>query len=634
MMSDSLLYEPVGVDHLLDNEPRLHAQLADCLGRIGDPRALPDLQRLLQDQRSEVRRSAAFAMGILGEREAASALLGAVVDEDREVGRLAIEALARLKEPFGQWSSALAALPESERHARLLPALFRLPIEVMTPWFQVDDSALSASDKRWILYAAARRGGPLALPLLRLRLEDEDPWVRGWAARGLGRLGDGSDLQRLLPLLDDAEPGPVIQSLRAGARIVADGRGAAPRDWLLSLRQRLADNRPGVRLTAIEVAGYWLQDEELEADLMRHLDTGAMHEKELALLAMVRGRARRAEELTLRAALAPASTLRAAAAKGAGELGLGEVLEILGRDPQPSVRLAVLEALLGDDSSDRSKSARRALRDIDPAVRAAALGWLAQAPSAPIEEILTATRGPEAGRLPGLAVNGVRALAARSAEPLERGAVIAALEELARSEEFLVRREAAQALEDLGRERPAVGWIDAGVGHNIYEDSAARLEEEQGVSLETSKGTMILALACREAPLTCTSFLQLVNQGFYDGLEFHRVVPDFVVQAGDPRGDGWGGPGYSLRDESTRLRFDRGVIGMARSGHHTAGSQFFITLSSQPHLDGTYTAFGRVTAGGEALDELVQGDRIIRMRGIRGNRPRISTKSAAVDFVR
>ncbi|HEX9670378.1 MAG TPA: peptidylprolyl isomerase, partial [Thermoanaerobaculia bacterium] len=105
-------------------------------------------------------------------------------------------------------------------------------------------------------------------------------------------------------------------------------------------------------------------------------------------------------------------------------------------------------------------------------------------------------------------------------------------------------------------------------------------------------------------------------QGYFDGLRFHRIVPDFVVQDGDPRGDGSGGPGYSIRDEINRLRYRRGAVGMALSGPDTGGSQWFVTLTPQPHLDGGYTVFGEVVAGMEALDQLLQGDAIERVREV------------------
>jgi cyclophilin family peptidyl-prolyl cis-trans isomerase len=98
------------------------------------------------------------------------------------------------------------------------------------------------------------------------------------------------------------------------------------------------------------------------------------------------------------------------------------------------------------------------------------------------------------------------------------------------------------------------------------------------------------------------------------------VVPDFVVQGGDPRGDGWGGPGYAVRDEIGRFRFGRGVLGMALAGPDTGGSQFFVTLSPQPHLDGGYTAFGEVTEGIEVLDRLEPGDTILSVREVEAPR--------------
>ena len=111
-----------------------------------------------------------------------------------------------------------------------------------------------------------------------------------------------------------------------------------------------------------------------------------------------------------------------------------------------------------------------------------------------------------------------------------------------------------------------------------------------------------------EAPLTVLSFLDLARRGFYDGLTFHRVEPGFVVQGGCPRGDGNGGPGYTLRCEIGQRPYGRGAVGMALSGKDTGGSQFFITLSPQPHLDGGYTLFGSVASGMDVVEKLRPGD--------------------------
>ncbi len=132
--------------------------------------------------------------------------------------------------------------------------------------------------------------------------------------------------------------------------------------------------------------------------------------------------------------------------------------------------------------------------------------------------------------------------------------------------------------------------------------------------IETSKGRISIELFIEEAPFTVQNFITLAEQHFFDGLTFHRVVSNFVVQGGDPKGDGSGGPPYSIRSEFTHHRFERGIIGMASAGKDTEGSQFFIMHSHHSHLDGRYTAFGLVKTGLETLDRLEVGDKILSIK--------------------
>jgi cyclophilin family peptidyl-prolyl cis-trans isomerase len=132
-------------------------------------------------------------------------------------------------------------------------------------------------------------------------------------------------------------------------------------------------------------------------------------------------------------------------------------------------------------------------------------------------------------------------------------------------------------------------------------------------AIQTNKGVIELEFFPQAAPLTVLNFMRLAQKGFFDGLLIHRVVPNFVIQAGDPRGDMWGSPGYSIRSEFSRLRYTRGMVGMASAGPDTEGCQFFVTHSDQPHLDGRYTIFGRVSSGMEVVDELQVGDRMERV---------------------
>ena len=134
------------------------------------------------------------------------------------------------------------------------------------------------------------------------------------------------------------------------------------------------------------------------------------------------------------------------------------------------------------------------------------------------------------------------------------------------------------------------------------------------VYIETEKGTIEIELDVLDAPLTADNFMTLARKGYFDGLTFHRVVPDFVVQGGDPRGDGEGGPGFTIRDELNQEPYLRGTVGMALAWRDTGGSQFFITHAPQPHLDARYTVFGRVVSGIDVVDAINQWDVVKRIR--------------------
>ena len=136
------------------------------------------------------------------------------------------------------------------------------------------------------------------------------------------------------------------------------------------------------------------------------------------------------------------------------------------------------------------------------------------------------------------------------------------------------------------------------------------------VTMETNKGPIEIELYPEHAPKTVNNFVFLSREGFYDGIVFHRVIADFVIQGGDPTGTGMGGPGYKFEDEvaGNPLTHDRGVISMANAGPDTNGSQFFITHSPQPHLNGKHTVFGKVVKGLDVVDQIQQGDLMERVQ--------------------
>ena len=133
-------------------------------------------------------------------------------------------------------------------------------------------------------------------------------------------------------------------------------------------------------------------------------------------------------------------------------------------------------------------------------------------------------------------------------------------------------------------------------------------------TIETHEGKIVLELNFKEAPNTVANFVDLASKGFYDGLTFHRVIPGFMIQGGDPEGNGSGGPGYTIDNEANSLKHETGVISMANRGPDTNGSQFFITQMSQPHLDGKHTVFGKVISGQDVVCRIEPNDPIINIK--------------------
>ncbi|MBW7881625.1 MAG: peptidylprolyl isomerase [Caldilineaceae bacterium] len=150
-------------------------------------------------------------------------------------------------------------------------------------------------------------------------------------------------------------------------------------------------------------------------------------------------------------------------------------------------------------------------------------------------------------------------------------------------------------------------------------DKAPEMKIDQAksykVTIETIRGPIVLELYPEHAPKTVNNFVFLAREGFYDGVSFHRVIDDFVVQGGDPTGTGRGGPGYRFEDEvrNNPLKHETGVISMANAGPNTNGSQFFITHSPQAHLDGKHTVFGKVINGMDTVNAVRQGDKMLKV---------------------
>jgi cyclophilin family peptidyl-prolyl cis-trans isomerase/HEAT repeat protein len=179
-----------------------------------------------------------------------------------------------------------------------------------------------------------------------------------------------------------------------------------------------------------------------------------------------------------------------------------------------------------------------------------------------------------------------------------------------KSGDYLIRQRAADLLKanGAGDFSSEVGTVKTRNTDADYKRALARAGRSVRALVTTSKGSFTIELLPEAAALTVDNFVQLAQRGYFRNITFHRVVPNFVIQGGDPRGDGNGGPGYSIRCEVNQVLYDRAAVGMALSGKDTGGSQWFVTHAPQPHLDGGYTVFGHVVMGMDVVDKIVRGD--------------------------
>ncbi len=620
-MEDERLYDPLLVGRAVASpDPWLRAKTALAAGRLRTPEASPYLPVLLRDDDPVVRRAAAFGTGLGGDRRLVRFLAAALEDPDPETASEAALALGRLGGP--EAAHALVSVLEGRPRdgAAAARALFGSgePEAVRALLPLSDDVGVPAGVRRAAVYALARQPRPEALPaveaVLRRDEGDEDPEALAWAARAAGLLGDERAIPDLVRLAASGNVSVAVQSLQAlNQPALRPPSGiAAARSVALT---RAGDPLPGVAVAALRVLGRFVSDPGVAGRLEEAVRNGGWR-GQAALASLAAVDADRALPLAEAAVSSAAVGMRLGAVEALASLPPKRTEALrrrLLRDVSPRVRAAAVEALAAGPGGPEVLLS--ALGDRDPAVRAVAVeaaarrrdgGDFAKALEAAWEGAL---EGLLHEREPDLKVTAVEAAGAHARGGKER------LEALAGSPDAIVRACARRLLlEKFGASADSFPPVPVGTRFSL--DGYRRIARWVNESLlqarvVTPRGEFTITLDAEAAPLTVWNFVDLAHRGFFDRGSFHRVVPDFVVQGGDPRGDGTGGPGYAIRDELGPAPFRRGTLGMALSGPDTAGSQWFVTLSAQPHLDGRFTAFGSVTDGLKVLDHLEQDDAIL-----------------------
>ena len=637
----SVRSEPDLVALLADREPQLRRRAALAIGRIGLSDGIIPLVSSLTDPEVEVRQMSAFALGLLGDETATPALLNALDDPEPVVQGRAAEALGRIGAVDA--APAIGALVRTHVTAAfdldpddlsfpLSPEIeaFRLglyALGALKAYEPLADAVLQENGQPvlwwWpVVYALQQTGDPRALDALVTLAAVQGSVGVAFAARGLGEIGDTNApvaAEALLGLLDlDRRDERVIATaIRALARIEDPRIGEALHQF--AIRPELS---PTLRLEALDA-------------LPQQLTSGA---SEVFV-----------ELMTDRWPPMRAAALKALARTAPDTFTL--VLSGLGRDPDWRVRKALAEGLAFTDPEAATYQLNLLLDDEDARVVPAVLQSLATLRVQNLEQVLLGQLASEdvvvrktaatllgelgaatnsAGARPALVTALVQAFEVAKDDPsyLARSAILDALTALGGTEaqatltgalsdaDWAARLRAAAGLEIHRPDGSHAEAIRPAPGRRSVDFAAPRLVRptvSPHVYVETDYGTIELELNVIDAPLTADNFMTLARSGFYDGLSFHRVVPNYVVQAGDPRADSEGGPGYTLRDELNQVPFLRGTVGMALDWPDTGGSQFFVTHSPQPALDGRYTAFARVVDGMDVVDQLRQGDVIRRV---------------------
>jgi cyclophilin family peptidyl-prolyl cis-trans isomerase/HEAT repeat protein len=655
---------------LKEKDARVRKRAALALGRIGDERAVSALSEALQsDEDIDVRQMCAFAIGEIESPAGVDALV-AVLDDTRQPGAVrarAVEALGKIgavslsntaasgNQPASpkvedktltkirlgildalKFESGRRPMPDRETILLGLTAALRVRPDGAGP---VIVKFLGYSDPRIVadaLNTMARLRVKDANDQVRKLLNNGDEIVRANAARAIGAAEDKGAFDALLSrALHDDDLRVRVSAVRALGSL-KDVRAVEP------LRQR-GDSliMSGSRNELLEIAttlGRLLPNSSNQSAVaflrkMHNLTRGEAVEVEVAFARVVPGifqndpyRAeasmpnaswrrvsRRAQGLA-----AIRDVITGAATGSAGDTALKdaqmELAVMLRRRTTPAFAVPdILQAYASFKSTDTSAVALSRLRDSDVIVRATAAEVLGEQPAseANTRALIAALPAGLRDRDLNDAALAILDALAKQKSTAANDAIRTALD----SSDHLIRRRAVSLLKTngVGDFSNRIGTVKTRYTDVDYRRALARRGKQVTATVVTSRGSFTIEFLPEAAPLTVDNFIQLARKGYFNGQTIPRVVPNFVVQAGDPRGDQNGGPGYQIRCEVNEVPYDRAAVGMALSGKDTGGSQWFVTHSPQPHLDGGYTVFGRVIRGMDVIDNIARGDVIRRV---------------------
>lgn len=579
---------------------RYRQEAALALASVQDSLAVTPLTRLLPDPAPAVRRAAAYALGQIGKTAAEAALLAAAEPETDPATR------AEILEALGKCATQKG-----------LDALVRLKITEPT----------AEAGQAWGIYRTHARqlNYDQAVPQAVAFLTSPNPEVRLAAAHFLARPPQLNLTPHAEALITTAQLDPSAEVRIAATQALGKIKSPPLTDALIGIRQTDPDYR--VQLQAVRALGN--QDyAAVKAEIWRAVRAKnipvALTAAELVLAHAVTDEAadllQRAELTTnwrVRALLL-AAVMKVHPDK---KLSFATIQKQYQNTNNPYEKAALLTAI-AQDMAGAAFVEQEIFAANPPVVRTTgleALGQLRRSKAFPASqrphfaEIFRRAVATGDLALVGVAAGIIRDpdLDFKQEYP-DRRFLETALAKLVLPRDAETYQELQQTIAFLtGKKAPPPPQIP--FSHPINWQLVQNIPVHQTAAIQTKRGNITLQLFVEDAPGTVANFVELAQSGFFDGKSFHRVVPNFVVQGGDPRGDGWGGTDYALRSEFANLRYREGYVGMASAGKDTESCQWFITHSPTPHLDGRYTIFARVTQGLDVLHLLEVGDRIERI---------------------
>lgn len=655
-MTDSRTLDRALIDTALaSNWSPLRAAAALSVGQVGVAHGLPAAPRpreLLTDRDATVASNAAYALGLL--RDSASVpSLGAVLAGAPRVAREAAWALGEIGAPARSAIVSALAAPGTDqaRTIQLVLAAAKLRPLPVAELRRYLSPANSPSIIWAAAYAIARIRAPSGVRDL-IALANNAEFIR--ASRDDSRSGRGAQ-PTVTPPTADAYVSPSTARQRARAEIARGLAKTAAGDSLADgavavLSRYTLDPHPHVRINAVRsLATYGARGRERVVAATRDTDANTRIAAAQSLGTVLDSTVASWSPLwTADTSLMYRSSLLASAVHAGAMLPQfvswqghpdwhyrAATLDAAGGSPNKRLAVQLGTEMIADKDARVRANAYSVIAGSDSLLPAPAHTTLLGGLSDPDYIVRASVIGPLARRANATDARAVLASYERAASDSSNDARIAAINYVAAawkrdsaafspelrasiarlkpSPDPLVRAEAAHISAFRGWESTtgtprSIEWYQRLVKSYVL---PALSGDRQRATIRTVRGDIVLDLFGADAPITVDNFLTLARSGYYRGTRFHRVVPNFVAQDGDPRDDGNGGPGYAIRDEMNPRRYDRGALGMALSGPDTGGSQYFITHSPQPHLDGHYTVFGRVLRGFGALDALVQGDAIM-----------------------